>query len=538
MGFANRFEGQPILAWAVDDWEQFQELTKDLDLQDMIRRYKQNSYDDGVRLLFDNAPLKLNLGGETEKSKLITTDKPIGIFDFSLASRGLYRVPEYFSQKLANQYPDKFKEFELPSGVVPPNLVKQDFQQGQKRYYFKDDNGEYNCEIRQKGTTAINLGIPNSKLKFATRNKKVYLTYKKNKGKVKYVEIYSLFYFTSLSGDVQYAIRHIPAMMVADYLESIGVMTRFYMTRFVDIGRSSDREMRKKYEGFDLPMSQSDTKPYKSYLFIQPIIAKEFGQEFDKELGFLISSANNQSIYREISYKSQEKELKDGVKVYGNPDWEQNNYWEGIERYRNKYQEYVKLGIFKSKEVLPQAMLFFHDMAIKLKMSEFVNTSVSAIRKKTNSSVSEAQALIDVEINPFFNWWMRMSATNLKNKIDIINSNELRKDIADMEIALNKMVDEAYLIVDNIPDALLDSIDNPYKEYVRGLLEKILEIYQIYVSSQYNLGKRPINFKNYVISITTEITTYAEGGYFPTSEEEIEKREQLVTNVITELQNF
>jgi hypothetical protein len=538
MGFANRFEGQPILAWAVDDWEQFQELTKDLDLQDMIRRYKQNSYDDGIRLLFDNAPLKLNLGGETEKSKLITTDKPIGIFDFSLASRGLYRVPEYFSQKLANQYPDKFKEFELPSGVVPPNLVKQDFQQGQKRYYFKDDNGEYNCEIRQKGTTAINLGIPNSKLKFATRNKKVYLTYKKNKGKVKYVEIYSLFYFTSLSGDVQYAIRHIPAMMVADYLESIGVMTRFYMTRFVDIGRSSDREMRTIYEGFDLPMAQSGRKPKASYLFIQPIIAKEFGQEFDKELGFLISSANNQSIYREIAGNSQMKELVDGWRVYGDPDWEQNNYWEGIERYRNKYQEYVKLGIFKSKEVLPQAMLFFHDMAIKKKMNEFVSNSVSAINKKTNSSVSEAQALIDVEINPFFNWWMRMSATNLKNKIDIINSNELRKDIADMEIALNKMVDEAYLIVDNIPDSLLDSNYNPYKEYVRGLLEKILEIYEIYVRSRNNFGKRPINFKNYVIGITTEITTYAEGGYFPTSEEEIEKREQLVTNVITELQNF
>ena len=537
--FASRFEGQPILAWAVDDWEQFQELTKDLDLQDMIRRYKERSYDDDIRLLFDNAPLKLNLGGETEKSKLITTDKPIGIFDFSLASRGLYRVPEYFSQKLANQYPDKFKEFELPSGVVPPNLVKQDFQQGQKRYYFKDDNGEYNCEIRQKGTTAINLGIPNSKLKFATRNKKVYLTYKKNKGKVKYVEIYSLFYFTSLSGDVQYAIRHIPAMMVADYLESIGVMTRFYMTRFVDIGRSSDREMRKKYEGFDLPMAQSGTKPNASYLFIQPIIAKEFGQEFDKELGFLISSANNQSIYREISYKSQEKELKDGVKVYGDPDWEQNNYWEGIERYRNKYQEYVKLGIFKSKEVLPQAMLFFHDMAIKLKMYEFVNTSVSAVNKKTKSSVSEAQALIDVDINPFFNWWMRMSATNLKNKIDIINSNELRKDLADMEIALNKIVDEAYLIVNNIPDTLLDSNDNSYQDFVNKLLEFILATYGVYSSRRkWSVQQQPINFKNYVITITTEITTYAEGGYFPTSEEEIEKREQLVTNVITELQNF
>jgi hypothetical protein len=532
MAFQNTFEGQPILAWAVDDWEQFQELTNSLDIQTMIQRFKQGSYDNGIRLLFEDAPLKLNLGGETEKNKLITTDKPIGIFDFSLASRGLYRVPEYFSQKLANQYPDKFKEFDLPNGVVPPNLVKQDFDRGQKRYFYTDNNEEFDCEIRQKGTTAINLGLPNAKLKFATRNKKVYLTYNRNKGKVKYVEIYSLFYYTSLSGDVQFAVRHIPAMMVADYLESIGVMTRFYMTRFVQLGKSRDRKLRKEYGGFELPMAKNKTYVDAPYLFIQPIIAKEFGQEFDKELGFLMSSSDNQSIYRRISSGSQEKELTDGVENYGYPDWSQNDYWEGIERYRNKYQEYVKLGIFKSKEVLPQAMLFFHDMAIKQYMYEFVSFSQRVVVRKNGSNPSDAEALIDVDVNPFFNWWMRMSATNLKNKVDIINSNELRKDLADMEIGLGKMVDEANIIIKNIPDTLVDGYNKKYNKYVADLLNKILSEYSVY-----SISNR-INFKNYVLSITTEITTYAEGGYFPTSPEEIEKRDELVNNVITELQNF
>ena len=532
MAFQNTFEGQPILAWAVDDWEQFQELTNSLDIQTMIQRFKQGSYDNGIRLLFEDAPLKLNLGGETEKNKLITTDKPIGIFDFSLASRGLYRVPEYFSQKLANQYPDKFKEFDLPNGVVPPNLVKQDFDRGQKRYFYTDNNEEFDCEIRQKGTTAINLGLPNANLKFATRNKKVYLTYNRNKGKVKYVEIYSLFYYTSLSGDVQFAVRHIPAMMVADYLESIGVMTRFYMTRFVQLGKSRYRKLRKEYGGFELPMAKNKTYVDNRYLFIQPIIAKEFGQEFDKELGFLMSSSDNQSIYRRISSGSQEKELTDGVENYGYPDWSQNDYWEGIERYRNKYQEYVKLGIFKSKEVLPQAMLFFHDMAIKQYMYQFVVNSREVIGIKNGNYPSDAEALIDIDVNPFFNWWMRMSATNLKNKIDIINSNELRKDLADMEIGIGKIVDEANIIIKNIPDTLVDGVNKKYNEYVADLLNKILSEYSVY-----SISNR-INFKNYVLSITTEITTYAEGGYFPTSPEEIEKRDELVNNVITELQNF
>jgi hypothetical protein len=532
MSFQNTFSNIPILSWAVDDWKQFYDMLGGFDMEDYLKRYKERSYDNKIRLLFDNAPLSLNLGGVTEKHKLKATDKPIGIFDFSMASRGLYRVPEYFSQKLASEYPEKFKEFELPSGVVPNNLVKEDIVDGEKFYYYDTEQERFDCVVQQKGTAAIDQKLPDAKLKFATRNKKVYLTYNRKRGKVKYVEIYSLFYYTSLSGDVQYAVRHIPAMMVAEYLESIGVMTRIYMTRFVAIGSSRDRKLiRRSKDGILLPMADDipDIRN-KSALFVQPIIAKEFGQEFEKELGFLISSRYFSDVYETIARESQKKEITDGFAIYGNPDWEQNDYWEGVERYRNKYIKYVKAGVFKSKEVVPEAMLFFHDMAIKNLMAEFISTCKTELIDITGKSYDDAEFLIDNDINPFFNWWMRMSAANLKNKINIINSLELRKDLATIDTDLQKMIDEIKIIISNLPN--INGGVNPLKSRFETFYKAILKEYSVFDR------RDNYSFKNYIISITTEITTYADGVYYNTDQENIDKRNALVENVLTELQNF
>jgi len=172
MSFQNRFSNIPVLAWAVDDWEQFYQLLGNFDLKEYLEKYKQRSFDDNISLLFEKAPLNLNLGGQTEKTKLVTTDKPIGIFDFSLASRALYRVPEYFSEKLARNFPEKFKEFELPSGVVPNNLIREELINEQKKFFFEDCDGKFDCEVQQKGTAAIDQKLPDAKLKFATRIKK------------------------------------------------------------------------------------------------------------------------------------------------------------------------------------------------------------------------------------------------------------------------------------------------------------------------------------------------------------------------------
>ena len=556
MAFLNRYEGYPVLCWTIDDWEQFYSALKEespnFDIQSYREQYATNSFKD-INLLFESAPFKLNLGGKTEKSKLVTTDKPMGIFDFSLASRGLYKVPEYYSEKLAIEYPDKFKDFELPSGVVPPNLVTQSIINGEKIFMYQDGNQYFDCVIRQKGETAIDDGIQGAKLKYATRNRKVYLTHKRNKGKVKYVEIYSLFYYTSLNGDTQFAIRHIPAMMVADYLESIGVMTRIYMTRFVTLNNNWTLREKNK-SGVELPMYKVAPSPkFYNSLLVQPIIAKDFGQDFDKELGFMISSQDYRSVYEKLSMWAIKKEVINTIDendVYGNPNWCQNDYYEGIERYRNKYQEYVKLGLFKSKEVLPEAMLFFHDIVIKERMSRFINTLIEYFPNYSRYSET-GKLLTNVNVNPFFNWWMRLSATNLKNKIEIINSNELRKDLA----KLNNEVYEFIVQLDNIVQNTDDKIvirngTDKLKDYYKDLGTRILKSTDENACKDgrnnpnaeygYNIinKKGKYDFKRYITNITNEITTYAEGIYFGSDENTIEKRNELFENVLRELENF
>jgi hypothetical protein len=532
------FKDDAILAWSVDDFEQFDELVQNsgINLSDFVNEYNQKTYDNTILPLFQNAPIKLNLGGETEKSKLITTDKPTGIFDFSLASLGMYKVPEYYSEKLKLEQPDKFKEFELPSGVVPSNLVKKD----DFGYFYEDNQERFDCVIRQKGETAIEEGIPNSRLKFATRNRKVYLTYKRNKGKVKYVEIYSLFYYTSLYGDLEYAIRHIPALMVAEYLESIGVKVRFYMTRFVtptQSGRTKTKfRLKENYDGYHLPMWDKNKNNSVSTLFIQPIIVKEFGQEFDKSLGFALTQSSNQRLYNAIAQQAQLKEATSS-ETYGIPDREQDEYWEGIERYRNKYKEYVGKGIFKSKEVLPEAMLFFHDMSIKNYLDSFLDSTLRCFPNlKGNYDEKKSKVLLDLNVNYFFNWWMRLSANNIKNKIDILNSVELRKDLANIEIDLLKFIDEIREIWNNIDPTIEDTNGEKLVDIVKRFSLLILKQYNIILSSNdINSG---FTFYDYITNISDEIKTFAKEGYYPTDQETIDKRVELFKQVDLEMNNF
>lgn len=528
---SRKFRNDAILAWSVDDFEQLNDLAKarNFDLTKHIEEYEKSSFKKNILPLFQDAPIKLNLGGETEKTKLITTDKPTGVFDFSLASLGMYKVPEYYSEKLKIEQPDKFKEFELPSGVVPSNLVKKD----DVGYYFEDDTERFDCIIRQKGETAIEEGIPNSKLKFATRNRKVYLTYKRNRGKVKYVEIYSLFYYTSLNGNLEYAIRHIPALMVSDYFESVGIKVRFYMTRFVEVGYFNLKETN---DGYHLPMWDKNKSNRVKCLFIQPIISKEFGQEFDKSLGLSISQRVNFSLYDAIARSAQLNEAT-SVDIYGDPDFSQDEYWEGIERYRNKYKEYVGKGIFKSKEVLSEAMIFFHDMAIKRYFSSFME-DVSGFfpNIKGSGDTKKSKILLDLNVNYFFNWWMRLSASNIKNKVDIINSFELRKDLSNIEIDLLKFIDEIREIWKNIDPTIQNFLGDK-------LVDKI-KVYSLIILNEYRIIKNSndinsgFTFYDYITNISDEIKTYAKEGYYPTDQETIDKRDDLFIKVDEEMNNF
>jgi hypothetical protein len=533
MANQRKFEDYPILCWTIDDWQQFRQAIQDkapsyFNLDRYVERYRSDVYNRKIDVLFSGTSIKLNLGGESEKSRITTTERPIGIFDFSLASQGLYRVQEYFSEKLAREFPDKFKEFELPSGVVPVNLVKERTDRGTLDFYYEDADGYFPLEREQRGTAAINQGVQGAKLDFATKTKKVYLTFKRNRGKVKYVEIYSIFYYatptsTSLKGDTEFAIRHIPAMMVAEYLESMGIMTRVYMTRFVEL--EGTYRLNQYYNGSELPMYNlaGAGRQFRRELFVQPIIVKEFGEELDKSLAFMVSSSSFNDTYNYIAEYAQSKEVdttRSSIQLLGYPNFQQEEYFVGIERYRNKYKSYVDLGIFKSKEVLPEAMLFFHDEVIATRLRGFADNLVDLLRNAKNANYTElSERLADPDINPFFSWWMKLSANNLKDKINIINSNELQKDIYLIRSDLEKMVSDFYRIIDEIQNT---SIQTSLRLQGRTILNsyKIID----------NQGK--LTFKDYITSITNEITTYADGSLYATDDDTRERRDELVRDVL------
>ena len=150
------FSEKPVFGLPIDDFETFNAVLNKsgINLQNEIDRYNQDSYKD-IQLLFNSSPIKLNLGGESEKSRLKPTDKSNGVFDFSLALNGMYKVPEYYSKQLAEKYPNLFFEFELPEGVVPNNLVKDRLVEGKKEYYYETNGEEFLCVLQQKGTAAI-----------------------------------------------------------------------------------------------------------------------------------------------------------------------------------------------------------------------------------------------------------------------------------------------------------------------------------------------------------------------------------------------
>lgn len=589
---AKFWENIPILGWAIDDWQTFYEaasfrLGNTDGVNNYINRYATLKYDNYIHPMFFSASLPLNLGGKTEKEKLITTSVPQGVFDFSLASQGLYKVPAYYSAELAEEYPDLFESFGTVSGIVPPNEVRKDAQ----GFYYEYKGKRYSCVIKQKGQVEKDLGMQGAKLKFATRTKKVYLTFKRNKGKVKYVEIYSLMYYAGVgSNDAQYAIRQIPLLMVAEYLESIGIKTRIYITRFVYHynGYTRDainqvigsfpqynfyiRENWRVDNNIKLPLfEESPSSQSSKYLLIQPIIVKDFGEEIDKKIFFCTSSQQ----YDQILFGSQRycfrNELTGELPMLGSVTWTQSQYKEGFERFLNKYQIYNKRGIFKSKEVLPEALIFYHDKVINTQLQNWIGTIKNMLiefRGLSNDDEIAKEISINNVTNPFFNWWMRLSASHLKNKILLINSNELVKDLREIEKDINNFYDELQDIVRNTPQPITirgnefdemmrkfpqfidigtdrqfqnkagtKSLQSYFSEIGRELLLNTNERNDFYGYNILN-QRNEVDVKQYVLNITDEITIYADGIFFQTTEESVERRNELVKNILQALKSI
>ena len=534
MALNNYFAKYSLTAWSFDDVNDLRNIQGDTDYDKTIDGYINNHWGD-ISKLFFSMGMKFNLGGNEEKSRLETTSRPIGVFDFGLASKGLYKVQEYFSQKLQDEKPQRFEEFGLASGVVPPNLVSNIPTSNGKIFIFKDVDGkEYVCLKQQKGTASIDQNIKDAKLKFATNTKKVFLKFKRKGGKVKYVEIYSLFYYAFGGGNQEYAIRHLPAIMVAEYFESIGIKVRFYMVRFVKLTQGNDLVIRKNDIRTNdiLPMYEEQMNvPNRRKgitLAVCPFLVKDFAQEIDWVQALNISQNDDSSTYESlIEYTFNQDFSKQNLSTRGDPTFTNDEYYEGFERFKNKYQLYTKNGIWKSKELTTDSQLLFHSMSLVDLLNSFKDSLGNIVNEYKFSYILEKTTVGKI----FFEWWMKICASRLKDLVLLQISSELRKDLNKIIDASSKLNEDLYAYL-TISAPILYSNNQKELDIIKVCLEYMVKILR---DEGYKVVNFDINYKTYITNIIKDATMFAEEGFFATPDEEKEKKKEREKLIFKEL---
>jgi hypothetical protein len=552
MGVYNHWSDAQLYGWALDTVEEFKEYYDSQkgngSFDAYVLRYKNDIYDRSLSNLFEGNAINFNLGGENDKSKLEFTDRPIGVFDFSLASQQLFRVHEFYSEQLKNDQPNLFDSYNVPSGVVPNYYVNKVVIQGVNNFIYKDDKTgtEYICVRRQKGLTKLlqeqpNLqtkiqegtgliipSMPTNKVKFASKTKKPYLKYKRQGGKVRYVEIYSAHYYTRMSDDFSFAVRHIPMLMAAEYLEKMGTLTKLYVTRFVIAANSPKPKKKDVLTGITLPLYDEWVKynqPNSSYT-IMPMCVKEYGQEIDKPRFFAVGSRSYIDLYEHAVYNMRFHELASGsLNIGGNPDWTEKQYQEGFERFRQKYAQYSEKGIWKAKEVIPQGLIYFHDLPLNIKWDDFKYRIRNAFNK---SDISE---LIKNEpsVNKWFEMWMKISAFTIKDKFDIFNSNKPTKVYREIIKQQQSILQEIEFLIRVEKNILFQEVLTEFLAFVKAPLQ-----YNAY-GDTISVGYSYENPIKYITEKINEMTIFGGGGIFATPPEQIEKRNEIAEKLIEEL---
>jgi hypothetical protein len=218
---------------------------------------------DVSKVLIENIKTLINLGGLFANDKIIVTEDTRGVFDFGLASLGLFRPIEFYSKNLYDEIvsgnvKNPNGDLDLEIGVVNPDMVYKKVAGSITTFMFKYLGKNYECERRQKGATKVfntfsnecflksntdgvvityylkdknkvYNGSGNAKLKYASSNKKSYLIYNKKDDSAKNVDIFMpVNYVLTETGK---AIALLPAFLISASLEEFGIQTRINAIR-------------------------------------------------------------------------------------------------------------------------------------------------------------------------------------------------------------------------------------------------------------------------------------------------------------------
>lgn len=226
---------------------------------------KFNKIKDISQTIVENIKTIINLGGMYENDKIIITEDSRGIFDFGLASLGLYRPIEFYSDTLKKDIESDFVKnpytyIGFENGVVSADDIVKNVVGEKTIFIYKLNNKEYVCERRQKGATKVFNTFPRecflktisdgiittfyvdnqskvfngkdkARLKYASNNKKSYLIYNKKDDSVKNVDIFMPINFLGGIRDSSKALLLLPAYLICATLEEFGIQTRLSAVR-------------------------------------------------------------------------------------------------------------------------------------------------------------------------------------------------------------------------------------------------------------------------------------------------------------------
>jgi hypothetical protein len=195
-----------------------------------------------VNDMYTNISAKLDLGGDIKPSRIKFTDRPLGIFTFSQASKGLIRPVEYYSKE--------------DDSVIDANLIFKGKINELEYFYYLKDSEQIIVERRQEGTTEMVKHSPFLKvmkdevsglylpydsdgkiviksngyaLRFTSTNKKVYAYRTKSGGGISpYVDLYIASGQNFSYDPEQMLIQAMPNILLARILEKSGVKVRIF----------------------------------------------------------------------------------------------------------------------------------------------------------------------------------------------------------------------------------------------------------------------------------------------------------------------